>query len=110
MAGFVEFTVEAGADFNTVLDLKDAGGGILNLNGYQTAAQMRKSYYSDSSIAFNVSVTDPTAGQITMTMSSAVSANVTPGRYVYDVLLTSPTNIKTRVIEGIVTVLPSVTR
>lgn len=110
MAGFVEFTVLAGADFNTILDLKDAGGFVLNLTGYQAAAQMRKSYYSDTAINFTVTVSDPTAGQITMTMSSAVSSTVVPGRYVYDVLITSPTNIKTRVIEGIVTVLPAVTR
>lgn len=106
----MEFTVEAGADFNTVIDLKDAAGGTLNLSGFQTAAQMRKSHYSNTAINFSVSVTDASVGQITMTMSSAVSANVTPGRYVYDVLITSGTGIKTRIIEGIVTVLPSVTR
>ena len=110
MAGFVEFTVLAGADFNTILDLKDAGGFVLNLAGYQAAAQMRKSYYSDTAINFNVTVSDASAGKITMTMSSAVSSTVVPGRYVYDVLITSPSNIKTRVIEGIVTVLPAVTR
>jgi hypothetical protein len=110
LAGFVEFTVLAGADFNTILDLKDAGGFVLNLAGYQAAAQMRKSYYSDTAINFNVTVSDASAGKITMTMSSAVSSTVVPGRYVYDVLITSPSNIKTRVIEGIVTVLPAVTR
>lgn len=110
MAGFVEFTVLAGADFNTTLDLKDAGGFVLNLSGYQAAAQMRKSYYTDTAIDFDVTISDASAGQLTMKMSSAVSSEVVPGRYVYDVLITSPTNIKTRVIEGIVTVLPSVTR
>jgi hypothetical protein len=28
----------------------------------------------------------------------------------YDVLVTSPTSVKTRVVEGIVTILPSITR
>ena len=45
-----------------------------------------------------------------MTMTAANTANLTPGRYVYDLLITSPTNVKTRVVEGIATVLPSVTR
>ena len=40
----------------------------------------------------------------------ANTANVTPGRYVYDVKITSPASVVTRVVEGIVTVLPSVTR
>ena len=110
MAGFVELTLEQGANFNTVMDLTDAAGGILNLSGYSVAAQMRKSYYSTSATSFTIGITDATAGKITMTMSSANTANVTPGRYVYDVLLTSDTNVETRIIEGIVVVLPSVTR
>jgi hypothetical protein len=110
VAGFVELTLEQGANFNTVLDLKDAAGSILNLSGYSVAAQMRKSYYSTTAIDFTISVTDALAGSITMSMNSANTSVVTPGRYVYDVLLTSGTGIKTRIIEGIVTVLPSVTR
>jgi hypothetical protein len=45
-----------------------------------------------------------------MAMTGANTANLTPGRYVYDLLLTSGAGVKTRVIEGIVTVMPSVTR
>lgn len=110
MAGYVELTLEQGANFNTVLDLKDAAGGILNLNGYSVASQLRKSYYSTTATDFTMTISDAGAGQITMAMSSANTANVTPGRYVYDILLTSNTGIKTRIIEGIVNVLPSVTR
>ena len=110
MAGFVELTLEQGANFNTVLDLKDSAGGILNLAGYTVAAQMRKSYYSTTATNFTITVTDAAAGQITMSMNSANTANVTPGRYVYDVLITSGASVKTRIIEGIITVLPSVTR
>ena len=110
MAGFVELTLEQGANFNTVLDLKDAAGNILNLAGYSAASQMRKSYYSNTAISFTVSITDASAGQITMSMNSANTSSVTPGRFVYDVLITSGTGVKTRIIEGIVTVLPSVTR
>lgn len=110
MAGFVELTLEQGANFSVSMDLKDAAGSILNLSGYTVAAQMRKSYYSTTATDFTISITDAAAGQITMTMNSANTGNVTPGRYVYDVLLNSGAGVKSRIIEGIVTVLPSVTR
>jgi hypothetical protein len=110
VAGFVELTLEQGANFNTVLDLKDSSGGILNLSGYSVLAQMRKSYYSNTSTSFTMTISDAAAGQITMAMSAANTASVTPGRYVYDILLTSGSGIKTRIIEGIITVMPSVTR
>jgi hypothetical protein len=45
-----------------------------------------------------------------MAMTAANTANLTPGRMVYDLLITSPTSVKTRVVEGIATILPSVTR
>jgi hypothetical protein len=57
-----------------------------------------------------MTISDAGAGQITMAMNSATSANVAPGRYVYDILLTSDSGVKTRIIEGIINVLPSVTR
>lgn len=92
------------------MDLTDAAGGILNLTGYSVASQMRKSYYSTTATDFTITITDATAGRITMAMTAANSANVSPGRYVYDVLLTSGTGVKSRIIEGIVVVLPAVTR
>lgn len=110
MAGFVELTVEQGANFSTTIDVKDGTNTIINLSGYTVAAQMRKSYYSTTANSFTTTITDASAGVITMSMTGANTANLTPGRYVYDLLLTSGTGVKTRVIEGIVTVMPSVTR
>jgi hypothetical protein len=55
-------------------------------------------------------VTGVANGEITLSVSAANTSVLTPGRYVYDVKITSPDDIVTRVVEGIVTVLPSVTR
>jgi hypothetical protein len=110
LAAFVEFTVEQGADFNTTINVKDEYGVATNLNDYTAAAQLRKSYYSTTAIDFSVTITDESSGEIRVALSSAVTANIIPGRYVYDLLIVSPTNVKTRVIEGVVNVLPSVTR
>jgi len=110
MAGYAEITVEQGANFSTRINVNDAAGAGQNLTSYSVAAQMRKSHYSTTAVDFTVSITDAFDGEITMTMTSANTSNLTPGRYVYDLVMTSPTNIKTRVVEGIATVLPSVTR
>jgi hypothetical protein len=71
---------------------------------------MRKSYYSTTANSFTVTISNAANGEITMAMTSANTANLTPGRYFYDLVMTSPTSIKTRVVEGIATILPSVTR
>ena len=110
MAGFVELTIEQGANYSTTVTVNDSNGSPTNLTNYTAAAQLRKSYYSTTATAFTVTVTNAAAGQITMSITSANTANLTPGRYVYDLLITSPTSVKSRVIEGIATILPSVTR
>ena len=110
MAGFAELTLEQGASFTTTVTVNGSDGSPTNLLNYTGAAQMRKSYYSTTANNFTVTVSNAANGELTMAMSAANTANLTPGRAVYDLLITSPTNVKTRVVEGIVTILPAVTR
>jgi hypothetical protein len=110
MAGFAELTLEQGASFTTTVTVNGSDGSPTNLLNYTAAAQMRKSYYSTTANNFTVTVSNAAAGELTMVMTAANTANLTPGRAVYDLLITSPTGVKTRVVEGIVTILPAVTR
>ncbi len=110
MAGFAELTLEQGASYSTTVTVNGSNGSPTNLTNYTAAAQLRKSYYSSTATDFTVSISNAAAGEISMTLTAANTANLTPGRYVYDLLITSPVNVKTRVVEGIATILPSVTR
>ena len=110
MAAFSELAVEQGATFSTVINIEDTAGTALNLYAYSANSMMRKSYYSSSYNTITANVTGIANGEVTLSMTAANTANLTPGRYVYDVIITSSTNVVTRVVEGIVTVLPSVTR
>lgn len=110
-AGYTELFLEQGSDFNMSITLDDISGSSFNLVNYTASSQMRKSYYSSNSTAtFTVSTgTDPSLGIVTLTMNSANTANIYPGRYVYDVYVSS-SDTRIRVLEGIVTVTPQVTK
>jgi hypothetical protein len=110
MAAFSELVIEQGATFNTTLNVEDTAGAAINLFAYTAESQMRKSYYSSTAATIQANVTGVANGEITLSVSAANTSVLTPGRYVYDVKITSPNDIVTRVVEGIVTVLPSVTR
>ena len=43
-------------------------------------------------------------------MNSATTANIKAGRYLYDVRMVDTSNVVTRVIEGIITIYPQVTK
>lgn len=110
-AGYTELFLEQGADFNMSIALDDVSGANFNLVNYSASSQMRKSYYSSNATAtFSVSTgNDPSLGVITISMTSANTANIYPGRYVYDVYVTSSES-RVRVLEGIVSVTPQVTK
>lgn len=110
MADFVELTLDQGATFNSIITVRDENGVAQNLVGYVARSQMRKSYYSSTKTDFTVTLSQPANGQITMAMTAANTANISPGRYVYDVEIEDPSGDVTRIFEGIVTVLPNVTR
>jgi hypothetical protein len=109
MAIKANLQIDQGADFSTEIDVLDDAGEVVDLTGYSGAAQMRKHYTSSTSTNFTVAVNAP-AGTVTLSMNAVTSANVTPGRYVYDCELTSSSNVVSRLVEGIVTVTPQVTR
>ncbi len=111
MAAYSEITIEQGANLTSTITVNDIQGDAVNLSTYTASSQIRKSYYSSSANTLTATITGNSNGQITLSMTAANTANLTPGRYVFDLIITnSVDNSVTRVIEGTATVLPSVTR
>lgn len=109
MATKVNIVIDQGTDFSTSINLTDADGLLLDLTSMTAASQIRKSYTSINAASFSVTLANNTS-QLILSMNNAVTSSLTAGRYVYDVELSDASNIKTRILEGIVTVTPEVTR
>jgi len=72
---------------------------------------IKKSYYStNASAQFTITIPTPVNGVLSMSISAANTANISAGRYVYDVLIKNSSNNTTRVLEGIVNIVPQVTK
>jgi hypothetical protein len=111
LAEFVELQIEAGATFSTEITVNDATGLPKNLTNYTVRSQMRKSYYSTTFISFTMIVVDAPQGLVTMELDAETTSSIRAGRYVYDVEIeNNSTEEVTRIFEGIITVLPNVTR
>jgi len=109
MAIKANLVVDQGTDFSATIDVTDIDGEVFDLSGYTVAAQMRKNYASTTAITFSAAQTGAT-GQITLALNSAQTVDIVPGRYLYDVEMTSLGGDITRVVEGVVTVTPGITR
>jgi hypothetical protein len=109
MALKANITIDQGTSFSTTIDVTDEDGNIVDLTGFTGAAQMRKHYTSTAQTAFTVSITANT-GAVSLSLSANVTNTIAAGRYVYDCELTDNIGTVSRLIEGIVTVTPGVTR
>jgi hypothetical protein len=109
-AGYSNLYLEQGTSFSTTITLDDVYMNNYNLVGYSASSQMRYSYYAANATASFVTVISTSNGTITLSLTSAATANIAPGRYVYDTKITDQNNNVTRVLEGIVSVSPGVTR
>lgn len=111
MATYNEFNIDQGQTFQSTLYVtSDLTNSDLDLSNYTVKGEIKYSYYtSDVSESFDCSVTDAQTGEITLSLASSNTANLTPDQYVFDVFTISPQGITTKVLEGLLIVNPSVT-
>ena len=108
MATKLNLFIDQGTDFSTTIEVADDDGDPINLTTYTSRSQIRKHY---TSTTYNsLVVTQNANGVITVSMNAATSANIAGGRYVWDLELVSSSNVVSRIVEGIVTINPEVTR
>lgn len=112
MAQVINLYMDQGASFgNTIQVVSLFGGGILDLSDHTAKAQMRKSYGSKTAFTFTTVITSPTLGKINISMTPEETQAIKPGRYLYDIEVTSATTgVKIRVIEGVIVVSPEITQ
>lgn len=109
MAIKANLVIDQGTSFSATIDVVDVAGVAFDLTGYTVAAQMRKNYTSSTAVTFSAGHNDALGG-ITLSLLPTITSLIEPGRYLYDVEITSPGGTITRVVEGIVTVTPGMTR
>jgi hypothetical protein len=99
------------ADFSEIFTLDDANSNSpLDLTDYTVLSQMRKHPGSSTAVSFGTTVIDASEGRLQVGLTTAQTASLKPGRYVYDVLLIDPSGVTSRVVEGMVLVREGVTR
>ena len=111
MASYTELYVDQGTDFESTIDLVEDDGSPVNVSSYVFTGQIRKSYYSSSPTAnITFSIINAANGNVKMSMNAATTSNIVAGRYLYDVKMVDSSNTTTRLVEGIITINPQVTK
>jgi hypothetical protein len=109
MAQIQNIYIDQGTTFSLSLVVNDQTGDPKDLTDYTAAAQMRKSYYTNTSINFTAEISLPEDGEVTISLTAVQTSAIKAGRYVYDIEITGDGETL-RVLEGIVVINPEVTK
>tara|TARA_Y100000004_G_scaffold170288_1_gene205202 strand:- start:173 stop:520 length:348 start_codon:yes stop_codon:yes gene_type:complete len=102
-------SINTHSDFSEDLELFQSNSiDRVNLTGHTAQSQMRKHPDSSTAHDFTVGITSAADGKITLSMTDDTTADIKPGRYMYDILLTKPSGDKEIALEGMVIVRPGI--
>jgi len=101
--------IDQGSDYSVIINVETSNNMPASLSGYTAQSQIRKNYTSLTAYSFGT-VVNSALRIVTLSLSSNTTDTIPGGRYVYDCEITSNTGIKTRLVEGIVTITPQVTK
>lgn len=111
MASVSNLAIDQGTTYSVTISVVDSTGSARNLSGYTARSQLRRSYYTTSNTAFSVSIDNPSEGEIILELTSTQTSSLKAGRYVYDVeLVSNTTSSVERIVEGVITIYPEVTK
>lgn len=105
--GAVNLIIQRGTYFEETFSLAAEDGGILNLSGSSAVARLKKHPKAETYYQFSptISVAEST---VKISMASTITQALPSGRCVYDIVLTSSSGLKSKVVEGNVIVQESV--
>ena len=112
MATILNQNIDQGSTYSKPITVyQDDGTTIQNLTGYTASSQLRKNYTSTAYTTILATIQTPaTNGVIVISLTAVQTAALKSGRYVYDLQIAAADGTVTRVIEGVLTLRPEVTK
>lgn len=114
MAVTYNTVIDQGADWYINFTYKNPDGTPVNITSYTAALQIRTSPLAKTTVlslgtGTGITITGA-SGIIAVHATAAQTTAITNGRYAYDLEITSPQSIVTRLVQGTIEVTPQVTR
>lgn len=107
MAIKANLVIDQGTTFASSIELLDENDEAINVTGYTARGQIRKHYTSTNAVSFTTTLSN---GSLIISLTANQTANIVSGRYVYDLELVDGSGTVVRILEGIATITPEVTK
>ena len=111
MATSIDLNIVQGSDFNVSIVAVDDLGTVINLTDYTVAGYAKHRYGDDEpTFDFKPTVSNATAGEISMSLTPTETASIPVGQFVYGIECLSGDSIGFKVMNGKVNVTPEVNK
>ena len=102
-------TINQHADFSRTFEVKK-DDVVQDLTGYSFAGSLKKHHTKTADVDFVTNIVSAANGTFQVTLTDTQTADMDPGNWQYDVVMTDVNGVKTRLIEGTAHVKAGVTQ
>ncbi len=99
MAATYNITINQNADFRRAFQVKE-DSVIVDITNYTFSGRLKSSFNDDSYVDFTTAIDNAAAGTFSISLSDTQTADMSPGTWVYDIIMTTDVGVKTRLIQG----------
>ena len=103
--------VNKGTDFSIDLEITYElnAGDVFTLDNRTFHSSFRKHYSSDPVANAEVTVLSTANNILEFAIPAESTENIDSGNYVYDIIMVNPSGDKTKILEGVLKIVPTVT-
>lgn len=101
--------ITQGTDYTRTFTVLDVYNAAMSLTGCTLTAQIRRNHNSTEYVSFTMAIVSAATGKASMYLPSSISDTL-EGKYMYDIFLTNSSLKKFKIEDGIITILPKITR
>lgn len=102
--------IDQGTDFSVDLDIFSDDGEDLPISNYTFQGDAKKVFSSSGpAFEFDISYVPNSTNKVEIRLNANTSVDIDPGKYQYDVVMISPSNVRTKILEGLVFIVATMT-
>jgi len=106
MSTRVNLYLDQGTDYRTTIELFDGDNDELAIDTYTFYSDIRKMYSSTKAASFTM---EQANNDLTLVLSANTTSSLTPGKYEYDVLMRKSSGELSKIVEGLIFIVPTMT-
>lgn len=99
MAATYNITINQNADFRRAFQVKE-DNVILDITNYSFSGRLKSSFNDDAHVDFTTQIVDAPAGSFSIALADTLTSTMSPGTWVYDIIMTDTAGTKTRLLNG----------